>query len=190
MDKRPELDNLPDAETFLNFYYLKEELAGFCRANGLPTGGSKAELTERIAHFLETGGVMRPAPKPRPRAEAAAIAEDAVIGPFFVCSEKHRAFFRERIGRSFSFNTVFQKWLKDNPGKTYRQAIDAYYSILSEKKTAKAGIGKQFEYNTYIRDFFAANHGRPLSEAIKCWKYKKSLPGHNRYEGSDLAALE
>ena len=43
--------------------------------------------------------------------------------------EKHRAFFREAIGTGFSFNVAFQKWLKSNTGKTYREAIDAYGRI-------------------------------------------------------------
>ena len=29
-----------------------------------------------------------------------------------------------------------------------------------------------------------------LDEAITCWKYKKSLQGHNRYEKSDLVVLD
>ena len=106
-----------------------------------------------------------------------------------VCSEKHRTFFREKIGKSFSFNVAFQKWLKSNAGKTYADAITAYYQILAEKKNSKTVIDKQFEYNTYIRDFFADNQGKSLDDAIKCWKYKKSLEGHNRYERSDLIAL-
>lgn len=53
------------------------------------------------------------------------------------------------------------------------------------KRTSKQGqivIGKQFEYNTYIRDFFADNKGASLDDAIRCWKYKKSLKGQNKYE--------
>ena len=46
---------------------------------------------------------------------------------------------------------TFQKWLKENAGKTY---------------------------------------GAALSDAIRCWKYKKGLKGHNRYERSDLEALK
>ena len=49
---------------------------------------------------------------------------------------------------------------------------------------------KQFEYNTYIRDFFQDNQGRSLDEAITCWKYKKSMQGHNRYEKSELVVLD
>ena len=61
--------------------------------------------------------------------------------------------------------------------------------IRKEKKKGKTAIDKQFEYNTYIRDFFSDNKGKTLEEAIICWKYKKSLMGHNRYERADLIAL-
>ena len=37
----------------------------------------------------------------------------------------------------FSFNVQFQKWLKTNTGKTYKDAITAYYEILEEKKNKK-----------------------------------------------------
>lgn len=33
------------------------------------------------------------------------------------------------------------------------------------------------------------NKGKSLEEAIMCWKYKKGLQGHNRYEKSNLEAL-
>ena len=102
----------------------------------------------------------------------------------------HRAFFRERIGKSFSFNVACQQWLKTNTGKTYGDAIAAYHRILAEKKQCKTTIYKQFEYNTYIRTFFEDNPGRSLTEAIACWNHKKSLQGHHRYERSDLAALD
>ena len=83
----------------------------------------------------------------------------------------------------------FQKWLKTNEGKTYGEAVQAYHKIIEEKKRNKTEIGRQFEYNTYIRDFFADNCEKSLNEAIICWKYKKSLPGHHKYERSDLVAL-
>ena len=192
MPERPALTPALDAVTFLEYYYLKEELILFCRENGLPASGGKTELTERIAVFLKTGKVMpRSTPAaPRNTVRDDEITCDSIIEKNFVCSEKHRAFFREHIGDSFKFNVAFQKWLKANSGKTYSDAIAAYHAIAAEKKTSKTEIGSQFEYNTYIRDFFADNKGLPLSDAIKCWKYKKSLPGHNRYEPSDLAALE
>lgn len=136
----------------------------------------QAKLFQRKGSLLKKGDV-------------GIITEDTLIEPNFVCSEKHRAFFKGRIGESFSFNVIFQKWLKNNTGKTYGDAINAYYQILENKKKNKSSIDKQFEYNTYIRDFFADNKGKTLEDAIKCWKYKKSIQGHNRYEKADLKVL-
>jgi len=189
MSQRPELSKELDGKTFRNFYFLKEELVDFCREHRLPVSGGKIELTNRIAYFLDTGKVLAASGKRKPTANVGTIMDNTVIEPNIVCSEKHRAFFKDRIGNNFSFNVLFQKWLKSNAGKTYGDALDAYYQILAEKKSGKTTIDKQFEYNTYIRDFFEANPGRNLDDAITCWKYKKSLQGHNRYEPSDLIAL-
>ena len=190
MSDRPELSQNLSAAIFRNYYYLKKELVEFCRNNCLQTSGSKQELIERIAYFLETGKRTTAASKHKVSASIGEITGSALIEPDIVCSEKHRAFFKNKIGKNFSFNVSFQKWLKNNAGKTYADAIDAYYDILEEKKTSKTVIDKQFEYNAYIRDFFAHNQGMSLDDAIKCWKYKKSLEGHNRYEKSDLIVLD
>ncbi|SDB22750.1 hypothetical protein SAMN02910298_01103 [Pseudobutyrivibrio sp. YE44] len=190
MTQIPTLTRNLDSKTFRSYYYLKEELVEFCRNNGLPTSGGKEELTDRIAYYLDTGSVKKVAKRKAHTVDVGVITEDTLIEPNIVCSEKHRAFFKEKIGKTFSFNVQFQKWLKANAGKTYGDAIDAYYMILEEKKKGKTKIDKQFEYNTYIRDFFEANQGRSLQDAITCWKYKKSLQGHNRYEIADLEALE
>lgn len=190
MSERPPLEVTLDESTFLDYYYLKEELTDFCKTVGLPTSGGKLELTQRIAHYLKTGEILPQESKTRSTSpQAQTLTENSLIEENFVSSEIKRAFFKEKIGNTFSFNVPFQKWLKANAGKTYAQAIEAYYIILEEKKTADKVIDKQFEYNTYIRDFFKHNKDKSLSDAITCWKYKKSLSGHNRYEPSDLIAL-
>lgn len=190
MEQRPILDKRLDSKTFREFYYLKEELVDFCRKNNLPTSGGKIEITERIACYLDTGEIPTVKIVKKAASVVVLIDEDTEIEPNFVCSEKHRAFFKEKIGGGFSFNVAFQKWLKNNTGKTYKEALDAYHQILEDKKKGTTKIDKQFEYNTYIRDFFADNKGKSLEEAIKCWKYKKQQKGHNRYEKADLAALD
>lgn len=190
MNERPALAPGLDSATFRSFYYLKEELVAFCRENRLPTSGGKLELAQRIAHYLDTGEVLQAVSAQRARPSVGAIHEGMEIEPDFVCSETHRAFFKEKIGKGFSFNVGFQKWLKANTGKTYAEAVAAYHQLLAEKKSAPTAIDRQFEYNTYIRSFFAENQGLRLEDAIRCWKHKKSQPGHNRYEKGDLAALE
>ena len=186
---RPELSNKLDSKTFKEYYYLKEELIDFCRKNNLQTTGGKIELTERIAKFLDTGERTSKKHDSRRTQIINEISLDSVIEDSFVCSEKHREFYKKKIGNSFSFNVLFQKWLKNNAGKTYRDSIDAYYKILEDKKNKKTTIDKQFEYNTYIRDFFNDNKNKTLDDAIICWKYKKSLKGHNKYEKEDLKIL-
>lgn len=190
MNERPDLNTNLDSKTFREYYYLKEELVDFCRKHNLQSTGGKLELTDRIAEFLDTGKRNTATHTKRKSPSVGEITLDAVIESNFVCSEKHRAFYKVQIGNRFSFNVLFQKWLKSNAGKTYRDSIDAYYQILEDKKKKKTTIDKQFEYNTYIRDFFADNKDKTPEQAIKCWKYKKSLKGHNKYEREDLKILD
>ena len=137
MDERPVLNRQLDGKTFRSFYYLKEELVDFCRENNLPASGGKIEITDRIAHFLDTGKVLPVSTKRKITVSVGEIMEDTKIEPDFVCSETHRTFFKEKIGKTFSFNVIFQKWLKSNTGKTYGEAIEAYYQILEDKKKNK-----------------------------------------------------
>ena len=52
---RPELKKDLNVKDFRDFYWLKEELQTFCRDSGMSASGSKIEIADRIAIFLETG---------------------------------------------------------------------------------------------------------------------------------------
>lgn len=106
--ERPVLNKTLDSKTFRDFYYLKEELVDFCRKNHLPVSGGKVELTERIAYYLDTGRVLPPLKARRKASAVQNITEETAIEDDFVCSEKHRAFFKERIGGSFSLTPAFK----------------------------------------------------------------------------------
>lgn len=192
MEKRPELCRELDSKTFREYYYLREELAAFCRENHLPASGGKRELTERIACFLDNGTIPKPAASriSGQKSRVSAITRESVIEENIKCTEIHRAFFKKELGKTFTFSVPFQQWLKSHAGNTYADAIAAYREIREEKNNGKNPIGEQFEYNRYIRDFFADNPDRTMEDAIRCWKYKKSRKGHNRYERTDLTALE
>jgi len=194
MSDRPILSNKLDYKIFLQYYYLKEELVAFCRENSLSTIGGKLDITSRIEHFLKTGEILNAASGKIKtiNINLTELSLDSFIEENFVCSEKHRSFFKGAIGPNFTFPVTFQKYLKNNAGKTYSDAIDEWYKIQEDKKKNKglSEIDSQFEYNTYIRDFFKDNQdNKTLKDAIKCWKYKKSLAGHNRYDSEDLSAL-
>lgn len=96
MSERSELTTKTDANAFRNYYYLKEELVQFCCENGPPASGSKQELTEMIAHFLETGKVLSSSVQKKAAATVGDITESTIIEANIVCSKKHRAFFKEK----------------------------------------------------------------------------------------------
>jgi hypothetical protein len=184
----PKLTRDLNPEEFADYYFLKEELKDFCRAEGLKVSGSKGDLEKRIIHYLKTGEELKEVTvKQDSTLTLTDLTLDSKLGENFKCSEDKREFFEKHIGSGFKFKVKFQKWLKANPDKTYQDALDAYFEI--QNSTEKTEIGKQFQYNQYIRDFFENNEDKSLDDAIKCWKYKKSLKGHNRYEDSDLEAL-
>ena len=184
----PKLTRNLKPEEFKEYYFLKEELKDFCRSEGLKVGGSKEDLEKRVVHYLATGEELKePKVRQSSKETVTEISLDSKLGENFKCSEDKRAFFKKEIGSGFKFKVKFQKWLKANPEKTYRDAVAAYHEIQNSDE--KTEIGKQFQYNRYIRDFFKNNDDKSLDDAIKCWKYKKSLKGHNKYEDSDLKVL-
>lgn len=185
---KPELTNGLTSEEFKQYYFLKEELKDFLRSEGLKVSGSKNDLEKRIIYYLDTGKELKEEKTAVSKNNCLSeIKPDSKIGENFRCSQNNRRFFEQEIGKGFKFKVSFQKWLKENPDKTYRDGVNAYYDIQNSKEKTK--IGKQFQYNRYIRDFFENNTDKTLDDAIKCWKYKKSIKGHNRYENSDLKIL-
>ena len=195
---RPQLTKDLKSEDFKEYYFLKEELKEFCRNEGLKLSGSKSQLEERIIYYLDTGksldnsrSIENKNNYSKSNSNKATTSEeitlDSILGENFKCSEDKREFFEKEIGKGFKFKVKFQKWLKVNPDKTYQDAINAYYELQNSKE--KTEIGKQFQYNQYVRDFFKDNNDKTLNDAIKCWNYKKSLKGHNKYEKSDLDIL-
>ena len=195
---RPQLTKDLKSAEFKEYYFLKEELKDFCKKEGLKVSGSKNQLEERIIYYLDTGKSLDNSrsienknnnfkSNSNKAIASEEIALDSILGGNFKCSEDKREFFEKELGKGFKFKVKFQKWLKANPEKTYQDAINAYYDIQNSKE--KTEIDKQFQYNQYIRDFFKDNDDKTLNDAIKCWNYKKSLKGHNRYEKSDIDAL-
>lgn len=108
METRPTLSRELDSNTFLAFYYLKEELVLFCKKYGIPITGGKLAITKRIAYFLDIGEILYDdiADK-RKTSSVSVITEDTIIEENNICSEVHRAFFKEHFGKSFSFNVKF-----------------------------------------------------------------------------------
>ncbi len=185
---RPELTKDSSIESFKDFYWLKEELQRFCRDHGIPASGSKQEITDRIETFLQTGEIIKSIKKSNPNRTKETQVElslDTIITEHHRCSQTVRAFFKTVIP-NFHFSTYIQNYFKNNIGKTYRHAVDAWFDEEEKKKNPlyKTTIAPQFEYNQFIRDYFAdpKNQGSSREEAIHAWNVVKKLPGSNNYK--------
>ena len=199
---RPDIDSIANAETFLDRYWLKAELVAFCKRRGIGYAGSKAEITDRIAHYLKTGERTPPRRTRRARRARRARATSAFdwakayITPETVITDSYRngpnvrAFFVSQIGPRFRFNIAFMEWMRGNCGKTMGDAVASWRRIDAlRKQGVRSEIPSGNQFNRYVRDFFDANPGRTMDEARACWKAKRSRPGPNRYDDSDLDFL-
>ena len=179
-------------DIFLKTYYLKEKLIQFCKENHLPISLSKQELTKNIFDFLDGKKINLKKKEKKIRIKTnSAITKNSIIDKNYTNDERHRAFFLEKIGKHFKYNTPFMNWMKENKGKKiYQDAIDEWNRIYELKKSGfKYEIGSQFEYNNYTRSFFEANPNLSKEDCIKCWNYKKTKPGNHKYEKEDLEIL-
>ena len=186
--QRPPLDNHISVEDFRAYYWLKEELVVFCREHHLSTAGSKIEITDRIAYYLEHG--TAPATlkqKPISRASAKSdgpFALDQLIRANYRSDEEHRQFFERMIGPHFKFTTGFMRFCKENAGKqTYADAVKWWLAEQTRKHDPdfKPEIAPQFEYNRFIQAYFEHNPNGTREEAIRLWKEIRSQPGDNVY---------
>jgi hypothetical protein len=176
---RPALDLQLSAETFLRYYWLKNELAAFCRSCGLPANGPKQMLTQRIAKYLETGlkTIERDSVpgKSASRSRMPLIfTRSTIIGPGWRCSQALRTFFEQEIGRSFHFNATMRDFIHNGQGKTLQEAILAWEA--AQRSPGKKQIAPQFEYNQHVRDYLEANPGAGLQAAIHAWNERKQSP--------------
>lgn len=193
---RPDLNENISLNDFHDFYWLKQELVDFCRTNEIDTSGGKTEITDRIALFLSTGEVVKSVSKintiSKSDLNTSEINNDTIITDNYKSSEGVRAFMIAQIGPHFRFNVEFVKWIKQNTGKTMKDAIEEWQKIhlLKKDKKNQTQIAPQFEYNTYIRDFLADNPGKAIKDAIRFWKIKREQRGDNKYSKSDLLLKE
>jgi len=176
MTGRPDLIPTLSEEDFRDYYWLKAELVEFCRQQGLPTSGSKREVSERIAHFLKTGEILLASRRSSSRSGGAmpeTFTRETVIGSSWRCSQALRAFFEAELGPSFHFNQVMRDFIKDGAGRTLQEAIEAWEE---EKRCPKpkGEIAPQFEYMWHMRAYFEENPDGTREDALRAWHEKKA----------------
>lgn len=196
-EQRPNLNTITSAEEFRRWYWLKEELVAYCRDHKIPYSAGKFELIERIAHYMETGTILKSKKKIKKSTfdwATETLTLETVIMDSYKNTQAVRKFMTDHIGENFSFNIDFMAWMRANTGKTLADAIEQWQILEARKNDAdfQTDIAHHNQYNQYLRDFFADNPELDMQSARICWDYKRSLPsdtGRHIYETSDLSAL-
>lgn len=191
--QRPPIKTIKSGAELKDWYWLKDEIVDHARAVGVSPAGQKFDIIDRVAHFLDTGEKRKPSQeKQRPQKTAIGwhkmpLSRDTVIDAGYRNNQNVRRFFKGEIGKRFSFNIEFMNWMKANTGKTLGDAVDEWLAIEAKRKAGvRAEIPYHNQFNAYVQAFFDDNPDRSMDDARLFWKLKRSLPGHNRYEPSDL----
>lgn len=137
MSERPKLDKNLDGKTFREFYYLKEELVGFCRRYGLPTSGGKLEITERIAHFLDTGEVLTAKRVQKKSHIISDITTDTKLNPILFALKSTERFLRNISATDFLLMLHFRNGLKAIRAKLTPMRLLRIIGYLKKRKTAR-----------------------------------------------------
>ncbi len=194
-EERPDIMSIETGSELKRWYWLKAELVAHCQALDIPYTGSKAEICERLATFMDTGKIVKP--KATKRTSKFNWAKE-VLHPGTIITDSYRngpnvrRFFIEHIGPSFRFTISFMQWMKANTGKTLADAVIAWQDLQEAEKApgfkTKIPAGNQF--NQYLRDFFEANPNLSMQEARQCWAQKTQGPAPHRYQTADLLFLQ
>jgi SAP domain-containing new25/Domain of unknown function (DUF6434) len=170
---RPSLDRRLSAESFAQWYWLKEELVVFCRDSGITTSGSKPELTQRVIAFLN-GASLPPSIKIRRRGNMPDVFSlSTVIGKGWRCNPALGQFFRSHCGNGFRFNAAMRNFIHSEVGRTLEEAMHCYRASVSPS-ALKQEIIAQNEYNRHTREFFRQNPGASREEVLAAWWEKRN----------------
>lgn len=180
MTTRPELSpSLPSGE-LRRWYWTLAELERLARDLGVPRGGGKQALTERLAGALD--GEQPPAPAPRApagRQLQGPLTAATVIPQGQRCSQTLREFFRHQVGPGFTFDAVMREFVATGAGRTLGDAVAHWHATRTEAARPKP-IAPQFELNTFLRRWRAARPGRTRDDALAAWREYRALPVEER----------
>jgi len=196
---KPAIETITTGTELKRWYWLKSDLSARAKALGLKTAGSKFELLDRIAVFLDTG-LRKTAPAPRARKtkgfdwHGGALSRETVLTDTYKNTQNVRRFFRSELGDAFKFNIEFMAWLKGNAGKTLGDAC-AEYRAMKRREAAPdfvSRIAPDNQFNQYMRDFLAHHPDRTVDEVRAAWAAKTQQPsatGRHVYAPGDIDLL-
>jgi hypothetical protein len=187
-ETRPSLSAALTGAELLRWYWTLEELTALAATLGVPRGGGKQALTERLAARLDGRQTPAPAPQRRPPAGRqlnGPLSATTVIPAGQRCSQLLRDYFRREIGPGFVFDSFMRSFIADGAGRTLGDAV-AHWEATRGAAAQQRPIGGQFELNAFLRRWRASHPGGTREESLAAWREHRSRPAEER----DAAAAD
>ncbi|MEU8776531.1 DUF6434 domain-containing protein [Streptomyces sp. NPDC048606] len=174
---RPELSATLSGDELARWYWTLAELTVLARELGVPRGGGKAALTERLRAALD--GVAPPSSPLRTRGAgrqlAAPVNGSTVIPEGQRCSQVLREYLRREIGPGFHFDAHMRTFVAEGAGRTLADAV-AHWHATRQTAAQVQEIGSQFEFNRFLRDWHAEHPASGRIEALAAWRAHRDQP--------------
>ncbi|GAA3767656.1 hypothetical protein GCM10022379_39260 [Micromonospora maritima] len=180
MTDRPPLTHVRSGSELRRWYWTLAELTELARTMGVPRGGGKLALVERLAAALDGTA----APEHARRAGSARqlgppVTVDTVIPAGQRCSQVLRAFFRDQVGKGFVFDEFMRAFIRDGAGRTLGDAVSHWYDTRAEAARERP-VAAQFEFNAFLRQWRRAHPQADRAAALAAWQEHRSRPVEDR----------
>ena len=180
MTSRPELSPSLSSVELRRWYWTLAELEGLARSLGVPRGGGKQALTERLAAALDG---ERPQAPVRRRAGGrqlqGPLTPATVIPEGQRCSQALREFFRHEVGGRFTFDAFMREFIATGAGRTLGDAVGHWHATREEASRPQS-IAPQFELNAFLRNWRRAHPGASRDQALAAWWGYRARPAEER----------
>ena len=176
MPKRPPLSSTLTGAELRRWYWTLHELTVLACELGVPRGGGKQALTDRLAAALDGAPAPTPArPRTSGRQLSAPVTNETVIPTRQRCSQVLREHFRQEIGPAFAFDTFMRTFIAHGEGRSLGEAV-AHWHATRGAAAQPQPIGAQFELNAFLRTWRRDNPHRSRDDALAAWRHHRSLP--------------
>ena len=163
---------------FINLYFSIEELKILAKQLELKMSGNKTDLTNRISSFIKYNGDIEKVEKEEnkiivksliPKKVPQKLSLDTKLKEGFTSNLETRNFFKKYTSESFHFTYHLLEFIKSNPNKTYKNAIQFWLNWSKNKdkyKDVYEETGK-FQYNNFMRKY--KGNGLSLKDITEKW---------------------
>lgn len=166
-------------QLFEALYYLKvKELEGLCEYLQIPFDGPKAELIDRIKHFVSTGEKLPVQPLPEvsvaKKGKLYPLSADTLILYGAYSNDlKTRDFFKKLIGSHFHFTAfgidwINARWKEGNP-PTYQEFADMWQKETERRKITPEDPKKEWAYINFVQQYLVASPAASKIEITAAW---------------------